>query len=132
MITLRGHHLICLHFFNGEGYNEIFVKNLNDVLQRMRHEEIEVLSGADDVCKACPHLKDNECQYNKEADEEVREMDGVAKELLEIRSDQKVRWQEIKEKVVRIFPKWFEAYCIECDWKDVCKKSDFYQQLIKG
>jgi len=132
MITLRGHHLICLHFFNGEGYNETFVRNLNDVLQRTEHEEIEILNGADEVCRACPHLKGNKCQYAKDADGEVREMDEVAQELLEVRSNQKVRWQEIRERLVRIFPEWFETYCTGCDWKEVCKKSDFYRQLIKG
>jgi len=44
---LRGHHLICLNFFRGEGYSEDFIKNIYSV---MKKEKVEIVKGADDVC----------------------------------------------------------------------------------
>lgn len=70
MSLLRGHHLICLHFFHGEGYSEAFVRNLKEVLKRAE-EEVKVTDGADDVCRACPYLKNNRCEYDEGEDEEV-------------------------------------------------------------
>ena len=32
MAKLRGHHLICLHFYEGEGYDEPFIKSLEKVI----------------------------------------------------------------------------------------------------
>lgn len=36
MIRLRGHHLICLHFYRGEGYSREFVENLEDIVRRAK------------------------------------------------------------------------------------------------
>ncbi|MEW6409242.1 MAG: DUF1284 domain-containing protein [Nitrospirota bacterium] len=129
MLKLRGHHLICLHFFSGEGYDDSFVENLKNVLKRAEDEEIEVCHGADDVCRRCPHLKDYKCQYDEHADKEVREMDETALSLLKVNPDIRVRWQEVKKKIPEIFSEWFENYCMECDWKQVCEKNHFYYEL---
>lgn len=129
MLRLRGHHLICLHFFNGEGYDIAFIKNLRDVLQRAESEEIEVCDGADDICIRCPYLKDYKCQYDEGADEEIREMDEMALRLLKINYASRIRWQEVREKIPEIFSQWFANYCYDCDWNNVCEKNKFYQTL---
>ena len=54
MLNLRGHHLICLNFFKGEGYDEVFIKNLEKILSKMEKENIKVVEDFDDVCKSCP------------------------------------------------------------------------------
>jgi len=132
MLTLRGHHLICLHFFNGEGYDEVFVRNLKDVLRRAENEEIKVYDGADDVCVRCSYLRDYKCQYNEGADEEIREMDEMALRLLKINHTSGIKWQDIKERIPEIFSQWFANYCYECDWNKVCEKNGFYQRLKGG
>lgn len=77
MIRLRGHHLICLHFYRGEGYSREFVENLEDVLRGAEEgEEIEVVEDADDICRACPTLRGGKCVAAPEADTEIREMDA--------------------------------------------------------
>lgn len=129
MLRFRGHHLICLNFFSGEGYDTSFVENLKAVLRRAENEEIEVSDGADDICGGCPYLKDYKCKYDEGADEEIREMDEMALRLLEIEQGTKIRAQEIKEKIPGIFPRWFANWCYECDWLKVCEKNRFYQEL---
>lgn len=129
MLKLRGHHLICLHFFNGEGYDETFIKNLRDILKRTSKEEITISSGADDVCSGCSCLKENRCGYSENADKEILEMDQKALELLENSYNDKLRWNKLEYMLPGIFQEWFSLYCRECAWRGACEKNDLFQQL---
>lgn len=120
MLTFRGHHLICLHFFSGEGYDAAFVENLKDVLKRAEYEEIEIISTADNICAKCPYLKNDKCAYDEKADEEIREMDKTALKLLNLSVGQKITWQDLKNLIPNIFPQWHDKYCNDCDWKLAC------------
>lgn len=131
-IKLRGHHLICLNFFTGEGYNLEFIENLSEILIRAQSgEELEVCSGADDVCKMCPFLKDRRCRYDKYAENEIQKMDRDATDLLNIEPGMKVTWSDIQESVRVIFKKWSADYCKSCNWKKVCEKTALYQELYE-
>lgn len=126
MPLLRGHHLICLHFFDGEGYDEGFIKNLEDTLRRAEEEDVEITAGADDVCAACFHLKEGRCMQSEGADDEIRGMDVRALALLGLSIGDKVRWRAFKGGIARIFPEWHSLYCIDCDWRRVCEKNAFF------
>ena len=66
-IRLRGHHLLCTYGFRGLGYDEHFVANMAALVAGIRREPerlVEVGQGADDLCGACPHLKDGQCARN--------------------------------------------------------------------
>ncbi|WP_297209387.1 MULTISPECIES: DUF1284 domain-containing protein [Thermodesulfovibrio] len=125
MIYLRGHHLICLHFFTGEGYNKAFVENLYTVIDRAKDEIIFVAEGADEICKKCPHLINNICKDEKE----IAEMDKTALELLKLKTTYNVSWEEIKKKLSEIFNHWYELYCIPCIYLDVCSKTSLFKSL---
>ncbi|MBI4826049.1 MAG: DUF1284 domain-containing protein [Nitrospirae bacterium] len=131
MPLLRGHHLICLHFFDGEGYDEAFINNLRKILERAKDEEITISSGADDICVLCPYLKESRCLYTESSDEDVRNMDTEALALLCLSKEDKVKWDEIRNKVKRIFPNWYSSRCKECDWKDACEKNALFQEVTK-
>jgi hypothetical protein len=121
-IRLRGHHLICLHFFRGEGYNFEFVENLKKILERAETgEEIEVCSGADDICRNCPHLKGERCRYDKNVDSEIREMDRKAIKLLRLSTRRKVKWLQIKDEIPEIIHEWSKDYCKICGWRKACE-----------
>ncbi len=129
MIRLRGHHLICLHFFSGEGYDTDFIANLMDVLKRCEGEEIEVVEEADDICLKCPYLQNSQCFYTKDAEEEIKRMDKEALKLLEVSTTEKIKWHEIKIKLPQIFKMWFEQFCIDCNWLRVCRKNKFFMKI---
>ena len=129
MPRLRGHHLICLHFFHGEGYNTEFVENLRDVLERTKSGEVEISPGADDICGGCPHLDQFRCRSTEDADEGIREMDKRALELLNEGEGSKVKWHEIRKRIPELFHLWYNSYCNVCGWKRACERDASYRQL---
>ena len=132
MPSLRGHHLICLHFFNGEGYSEEFIRNLKNALKKMEHSPVEICSGADEICMKCPYLKDNTCHYDNNAEEDIRDMDTKALELLNLSPGSKADWNSIRDAVPGIFIQWHASYCESCDWITACGKNTLFQRLQAG
>lgn len=130
MARFRGHHLICLHFFNGEGYNSEFIENLSTTLEVARNVAIEVCQGADNICKKCPSLKEDTCQFSLDADKEIKKMDSIALALLGAVPGDKLAWQQIREKLPLIFEEWHGAWCVNCGWRRACEGNDFYRELI--
>lgn len=121
MLKLRGHHLICLHFFRGEGYSREFVANLREVVGRAQAgEEIELIAGPDDVCRACPALEGDKCQAEPGVDTAIREMDAEAAAHLGLKVGERVRWAVVKEKVAATPPDWFAAFCAGCGQEWIC------------
>jgi hypothetical protein len=121
-IKLRGHHLVCLHFFSGEGYNFEFVANLRKILEAAwSGKEIEVCSGADDICRKCPHLKGELCYFDKNSENEIRKMDRRAIKLLRLSAHGRVRWSKIRDKIPEIIKEWTDTYCKACGWRKACE-----------
>jgi hypothetical protein len=51
-VRLRGHHLLCLLTYRGEGYSPAFVANLDRITARLAAgEEALLVDGPDDVCR---------------------------------------------------------------------------------
>ncbi len=126
---LRGHHLICLHFFNGTGYSPEFIKNLRTVLRAAAGSGVKITQGADDVCRACPCLKDEKCMHDEQSDEEIQEMDAFALKLLNEAPGSEAEWHLLKERVLEIFPLWLERYCKKCSWEKACEEDPLYRSL---
>ncbi len=74
-IKLRAHHILCFHGYGGRGYNEAFIKNMNDLKVLFLSEPetlIEIISSPDIVCAECPNLSENGCFEDSEPDQEMR------------------------------------------------------------
>jgi hypothetical protein len=130
MPALRGHHLVCLFFFNGEGYTPEYIDNLRAAVKRAEGGGVEVVSGADIICIKCPHLRENRCCYVSNAEEVIEGMDRKALDLLEVASGQSISWSELKAKLTAIFPEWYKSFCSDCDWLRVCKNNDLFKGLM--
>ncbi len=114
---LRGHHLICLNFFRGEGYSEEFIKNIYSVIEK---EKVEIVEGADDVCKRCPYMKDNKCSSKEYTDEMIVFQDKEALKLLGFQPGEIVDWKIISDKTLQIIDKWKDQFCLDCGYRKVC------------
>ncbi len=133
MPKLRGHHLLCLHFFKGEGYDKNFVDNLRKVLERTGIEEVDIVEGGDEVCRACSYFKDNLCHYNNRPNEyEIKALDTLALELLNLKAGERISWSEIKSRLPEVFRNWKEGACFECHWLEVCKSTELWRELNEG
>ncbi len=129
MPSLRGHHLICLQFYHGEGYDAAFVENLERVMERVRGEGVSVSPGADDVCSACLHLSEGRCGYSPGADEEIGAMDRTALELLGLEAGMRADWDVLRERTASIFSLWYASFCRDCGWRLACEKDAVFLRM---
>jgi hypothetical protein len=129
--SLRGHHLICLHFFSGEGYDAAFVENLRKVIAAVEEGIVQVHNGADAICKNCPSLQFNRCTHTAQAEDDIMAMDQRALRLLGLSPGRLVRWQDIRNTLPSIFGAWYELSCNGCGWKWACEKKNLYMKLIR-
>lgn len=130
MPSLRGHHLICLHFFYGEGYGPDFIRNLGITLKTIEYTAVKICSGADDICRKCPYLINDTCNYDKNAEDDINNMDSKALALLNLSAGNEVSWTKTREMLPSIFTQWYESYCNDCDWLKVCEKNGVFQSLL--
>lgn len=114
---LRGHHLICLNFFKGEGYTRDFIDNLYDVL---KNDTVEIVTGPDDVCVKCPHLKDNKCENGEYSEEIIQAQDREALRLLNFKPGESVEWSTIASLISDVLNEWDTQYCITCKYRKIC------------
>jgi len=125
-VRLRGHHLICLQFFRGEGYCTDFVENLEHVLQRAQAERVLVVDGIDHVCAACPELgSDNRCASEDAGGEsEIVRLDELAMSILDVTSGQRLSLPEARSRLEADAigaGSWRANACHGCAWEHVCE-----------
>jgi uncharacterized protein len=128
LVKLRAHHLICLHFYRGEGYNPVFVENLTRVLKRVDESGVTLVDGGDDVCVACPSFSDNICTHQPGGEAKIQWLDMFAIKLLDLEKTN-LSWSKIKEQIPAIIGEWKTTACQSCEWKVVCEASDNWESL---
>ena len=126
-LILRGHHLLCLQGFQGYGYDENFVKNMKEINQARKLDDttISITNEADDICKACPNLKNNLCENNAQ-NERIISMDNEV--LSKLNSTKEYNAAYLFKKVENIFnsKEKVNNICSKCKWHEECL---FYQKL---
>lgn len=130
MVKMRGHHLICLYFFEGKGYDKGFLKNLKKTISSAKNNPIRICRGPDDICKACPHLKAERCSYSEHSEEEINNMDTHALTLTAFKEGAVLKWNHIKELLPQLFPIWYKRYCRFCHWRWACEENTLYKKLL--
>lgn len=126
-LVLRGHHLLCLKGFQGYGYSEEFTQNMTEVnkLRKSENTKVTLTNTPDDICRACPNLKDNLCQDEKQNNRIVQMDNEVLKKLDTSKEYDAI---ELFDKIDSIFnsKESVREICFECMWHEECL---FYQKL---
>ena len=126
-LNLRGHHLLCLKGFQGYGYDENFVNNMNHInsLRKKDSTTISLLSSPDDICSSCPNLKKDICE-NETQNERIISMDREV--LKKIDSTKEYDSKTLFHMIDEIFStkESVSKICYECIWHEKCL---FYQKL---
>jgi hypothetical protein len=121
MVKLRGHHLVCLHFYHGDGISEQYQANLKQKIKQVQQDDqVTVADGADDICLACPHLINSLCQGCAREEEAILTADRLARELLNCKVGSQLGWNDIKQRLKSAPPDWFKTFCRDCAWAGYC------------
>jgi hypothetical protein len=120
-VTLRGHTLLCLQGFRGEGYNRDFIDNLADVQRSLStdpEQPVEVTDRADVVCGACPHQGPAGCSLNGVGSEEaIRAQDHDVLGRLGLAPGDRLAWKTILERIAgTISGEALDGICGGCRW----------------
>ncbi len=120
-IRLRGHTLLCLQGFRGEGYSREFVENMASVHRTLIDDpetRVEVLASPDAVCGACPHQQTSGCTLNSvRSEEEMQDQDRVVLQKLGLEVGDRVRWRDILERIRRsVAGDDLASICGTCRW----------------
>ncbi|HZC67152.1 MAG TPA: DUF1284 domain-containing protein [Nitrospirales bacterium] len=134
---IRGHTLLCLQGFRGEGYNAGFIENMA-ALHRDLNENpdrwVEVVEAPDTFCAACPHLVPAGCSLNGAHSEEgMQAQDRHVLELLGLQSGTRVRWREVLDRVrTSVKGSDLPVICGSCRWLPLGYCRDGIDQLRRG
>lgn len=120
-LRLRGHTLLCLQGFRGEGYSPDFTDNLAAVHQSLseNHDHlVELVEEPDIVCGACPHRAPVGCMLNGKGSEAgMQAQDRNVLKRLGLTSGSVVRWREVLERIrVSIRGSDLSTICGQCRW----------------
>lgn len=116
---LRPHHVLCISFFEGKGYNPEFVKNMKEVIKSFDENAIvQLTDSVDIICAACPNNNANRC----EDDFKVKRYDEAVLSICHLKSGQMLLWQELNEIVnARIIKSGkLHSVCGDCKWSSIC------------
>lgn len=126
---LRGHHLLCVHGFQGMGYSPSFVEKMSEIVQQIRDPEsdiwLEITIGFDEACSACPHQGETKCEADEDSDTHVKQMDARVIYHLDLESDATYRkkWL-VRRTASMVKPDDLDELCVGCSWLSygVCKE----------
>ena len=126
-LILRGHHLLCLKGFQGYGYSKDFTENMNEInfQRKSEYTTVKLTDAPDDICKACPNLKEGFCQ-NESENEKIIKMDREV--LKKFDASKEYESIELFEEIDEIYntKESVSKICFNCIWHDKCL---FYQKL---
>lgn len=121
---LRGHHLICLQFYRGEGYSGGFVTNLTRVRDSALETPALVVSGPDDVCAKCPGLgADGTCRHPDTGEAEALRIDSLALQLVDVAIGETISLSTARTRLAadpEACILWRIESCASCLWEGVC------------
>ena len=121
VIRLRGHTLLCLQGFRGEGYSAEFIANMAAIHRALAdHPEVlvEVLASPDAVCNACPHHHSSGCTLNSErSEEEMIAQDHEVLRRLGLHVGERLCWQDILSRIrTSVTGDDLPSICGSCRW----------------
>ncbi len=131
---LRGHHLLCLLAFSGDGYSDEFnvrFGKLADIYRRPE-SQIEVLISSDDACAACPHGSPDGCRSAVDGPEQaVKELDRAVLDLLGIEPGLH-RAGDLHARLATASNADVHATCKACSWYGKTDCQNLIAEFVDG
>ena len=107
--------------FTGKGYSEEFTKNMSRVITALESgENIILVNGEDDICRACPYNTNGVCKDN----EKVNRYDSAVKDALSLEYGKEYNYNDLCKTKIDI-----TEICGDCEWSELC--GQIYQNKLK-
>jgi hypothetical protein len=127
--VLRGHHVLCVHGFQGMGYSPDFVKKMTEIVEEIRDDHftfpIQVVNSFDECCHACPHKGEIGCEASIDSDAHVKEIDRrIMEHLGLVAGNHYDKDQLVRLTAEKVKPDDLDVLCEGCSWLPygVCKE----------
>ncbi|HCW52928.1 MAG TPA: DUF1284 domain-containing protein [Clostridium sp.] len=134
MLLIRPHHINCIFFFKGLGYNFEFTSNMKNIISQLRNKpdtHIKLVSQCDSLCKYCPNKTNNStCIFENN----VSLLDFNTLKYWELQNDHEYSFKEIINNIYRNYNcNTFIKICSRCEWfkKGICSKDLIYEYKKK-
>lgn len=127
MLTLRGHHLLCVLNYSGSGYTEEFIQTFDEACARMTAGEEVLLTWKPDTL--CQPMLDHPESHCREPRIHLRDFFGFLNASILLRTwlwpgRRVVLTKEKVERLRRGFhSRWVRTGCTGCEWFDHCTKN---------
>jgi hypothetical protein len=120
-VVLRGHHLLCVHGFQGMGYSPEFIEKMGEIVKRIRDPEqdfpIQVVRGFDDTCLVCPNKGSERCEASPDSEEHVQLLDRNVLRHLDLQEGEVYLKSELVERTrQKVEPDDLARLCAGCSW----------------
>lgn len=139
MLIIRPHHINCLFFFKGLGYNYDFTSNMNNIkntLIKDNNVKIKLVSQCDMICSHCPSKSLGVCLF----EDKVRLLDNNTLKEYKLNINTEYDFSYIIENIYKKYDyKKFFNICNTCEWfkKGVCsiniipEQKDYWLKSMK-
>ena len=119
-LELRPHHALCIRFFKGHGYSPDFTENMRRIILRLESGEmVQLVSGTDSVCSACPENQNGTCK----SQERVQDFDSAVLVHSGLKLGSRISWNDICDciETTVLQPEGvFGSICGDCQWSALC------------
>lgn len=124
-IKLRPHHLLCTQGYSGKGYSKEFVKNMDEVVRKLRteeEEEVTITFSTDDICAHCPSIEGIDLCSTQE---KVKTFDEKVIDYFKIEEKTYIYKEIIQEIDNKMTSKIMDDICEGCKWYSIslCKEN---------
>ncbi|MBI1822070.1 MAG: DUF1284 domain-containing protein [Nitrospirae bacterium] len=135
-VPIRGHTLLCLQGFRGEGYDPMFTAHMSAIHRRLTqdpHILVQVMTSPDTFCHSCPNLSaENSCRLHGDGTEVTMvEQDKEVMRRLGLKSGDILSWETILKKIsATVRPEMLNEICGECPWLPLnyCKEGLIFRE----
>ncbi|MBN1232615.1 MAG: DUF1284 domain-containing protein [Candidatus Coatesbacteria bacterium] len=132
-IKLRPHHILCLHGFKGLGYSEDFIKQMQEIsdkIKRERHVKISFIFDLDILCHSCTEDNRKACLQQNSLS---RLIDKRLKKKLKGLLRRETSLTFFLEKLYKtISARKMDYICRGCEWKKFgyCREGYLKKRLM--
>lgn len=116
-MKLRAHHLLCIQGYQGRGYSDDFVHNMDQIVDMLKSNpktKFRLVAETDSICQPCPsNLGNGLCSV----EEKILALDLKTLEALELREQEEYIYEEILQRIkIKLNQEKFKKICCSCEW----------------